>query len=187
MSTAAHRGGVAGPRPRRPPAQPRLDAATPSSLPALAGLGALLRLPAAVRGVLLVHQVRPVSARRSGSGWTTSGSCSRTTTVLAGRPRTRCGWSWCMVPARILGALLTALLLNQVKRGARRLPHAVLPAGAGAAGRRHDRLRLLLKPGTGPVNTAAGDARHRRPACGSTPPTGPSRRWCCWPCGASAT
>ncbi|GAB4050676.1 carbohydrate ABC transporter permease [Catellatospora paridis] len=59
-----------------------------------------------------------------------------------------------MVPARMLGALLTALLLNQVKRarGVYRtlfyLPALAPPVAATLA------FVLLLKPGTGPVNTA---------------------------------
>ena len=45
---------------------------------------------------------------------------------------------------------------------------------------------FLLKPGTGPVNTLlAGSASTAR--CGSTTPRGPSPRWSCWRCGASAT
>ncbi|WP_308167325.1 carbohydrate ABC transporter permease [Catellatospora tritici] len=58
-----------------------------------------------------------------------------------------------MVPARMLGALLTALLLNQVKRGRSvyrtlfYLPALAPPVAATLA------FVLLLKPGTGPVNT----------------------------------
>jgi multiple sugar transport system permease protein len=58
-----------------------------------------------------------------------------------------------MVPARMLGALVTAMLLNQVKkaRGVYRtlfyLPALAPPVAATIA------FVLLLKPGTGPVNT----------------------------------
>ena len=58
-----------------------------------------------------------------------------------------------MVPARMLGALLTALFLNQVKRGRGvyrtifYLPALAPPVAATIA------FVLLLKPGTGPVNT----------------------------------
>lgn len=58
-----------------------------------------------------------------------------------------------MVPARIVGALLTALLLNQAKRGRSvyrtlfYLPALAPPVAATIA------FVLLLKPGTGPVNT----------------------------------
>lgn len=58
-----------------------------------------------------------------------------------------------MVPARMLGALLTAMLLNQVRRarGIYRtlfyLPALAPPVAATIA------FVLLLKPGTGPVNT----------------------------------
>ncbi|MGN9779319.1 carbohydrate ABC transporter permease [Micromonospora sp. H33] len=58
-----------------------------------------------------------------------------------------------MVPARIVGALLTALLLNQAKRGRSvyrtlfYVPALAPPVAATIA------FVLLLKPGTGPVNT----------------------------------
>lgn len=58
-----------------------------------------------------------------------------------------------MVPARMLGALLTALLLNQAKRSRSvyrtlfYLPALAPPVAATIA------FVLLLKPGTGPVNT----------------------------------
>jgi multiple sugar transport system permease protein len=58
-----------------------------------------------------------------------------------------------MVPARMLGALLTALLLNSLKRGRTLfrtlfyLPALAPPVAATLA------FVLLLKPGTGPVNT----------------------------------
>ncbi|GHJ44160.1 sugar ABC transporter permease [Catellatospora sp. TT07R-123] len=61
-----------------------------------------------------------------------------------------------MVPARMLGALLTAILLNQVKRGRGiyrtlfYLPALAPPVAATLA------FVLLLKPGTGPVNTLLG-------------------------------
>lgn len=58
-----------------------------------------------------------------------------------------------MVPARMVGALITALFLNQVKRGRSAyrtlfyLPALAPPVAATIA------FVLLLKPGTGPVNT----------------------------------
>lgn len=61
-----------------------------------------------------------------------------------------------MVPARMVGALLTAMLLNQAKRsrGIYRtlfyLPALAPPVAATIA------FVLLLKPGTGPVNTLLG-------------------------------
>jgi multiple sugar transport system permease protein len=58
-----------------------------------------------------------------------------------------------MVPARMLGAMVTALLLNQIKHGRSvyrvlfYLPALAPPVAATIA------FVLLLKPGTGPVNT----------------------------------
>ena len=46
---------------------------------------------------------------------------------------------------------------------------------------------FLLNPATGPVNTFLGCVRHRRAAVVQRPGAGPSRRWCCSACGASAT
>ncbi len=47
-----------------------------------------------------------------------------------------------LVPARMLGGLGSALLLNSLRRARGRLPHDLLPARAGPAGRRHARVRL---------------------------------------------
>ncbi|HEY3009407.1 MAG TPA: sugar ABC transporter permease [Micromonosporaceae bacterium] len=61
-----------------------------------------------------------------------------------------------MVPARMVGALLTAMLLNAIKRGRGLfrtlfyLPALAPPVAATLA------FVLLLKPGTGPVNTLLG-------------------------------
>ncbi len=92
-----------------------------------------------------------------------------------------------MVPARIVGAIVTATLLNRIRRGRSvyrtlfYLPALAPPVVATLA------FVSLLKPGTGPVNTLLGKIGIEGPLWFNSPDLGQARRWCCSRCGASAT
>ena len=116
------------------------------------------------------------STRRSGSGCGNYQFLFTRTRTCGTRPATRCGSSssWCR-PGSSRRWSSPAMLLTRAARR-RRLPHAVLPAGAGAAGRRHARLRLPVQARHRP---GQHDARRRSAStghCGSTRRRGPSRR-----------
>ena len=91
--------------------------------------------------------------RRSGSGWRNYRHLFDDP-FLARAARNTLWLCAVMVPARMLGGLATAMLLTPLKRGARLfrtifyLPALAPPVAATLA------FVYLLKPGTGPVNTA---------------------------------
>ena len=138
-------------------------------------LHGVLRLPARMSVVPLVHALRPALVAALGRARELPFLFSRTS--RCGRRCRNTLWLMAVfVPLQVLFAFGVALhALARATRG-RLLPDGLLSPGARPAGRRDARFRLPPQPGDGPREHRSSAISASRGRSGSTRPRGRSRR-----------